>query len=276
MYVKHDLQAAIDMVERHFLDLEDSKAKQQLRIEALEMEIANLEIKTIEKAQRKIEGYHFDIRKQRLEEDNVANDQRSVVYACRDDILTRLAPLELLNQYAHESIPLTIEPFLPENNHAAWDLAGLQRFFSKEYRLDIDITSLANMSIEHIRDYLSSYLIQAYEDRTKDLDKALLVRFERSLILHYLDNLWREHLTHLELARQHVSLRGYAQKDPKQEYKLEAFKLFESFMGQFATSVISALMRAKFLKSDGTDPFWTQEGSRAGFACCLKFAGNHS
>ncbi|NBW58480.1 preprotein translocase subunit SecA, partial [bacterium] len=96
--------------------------------------------RTIEKAQRKIEGYHFDIRKQRLEEDNVANDQRAVVYACRDDILTRLQPLELLNQYAHESIPLTIEPFLPESNHAAWDLAGLKLFFLKEYRLDIDIT----------------------------------------------------------------------------------------------------------------------------------------
>ncbi|NBV28928.1 hypothetical protein EBS02_07945, partial [bacterium] len=219
--------------------------------------------RTIEKAQRKIEGYHFDIRKQRLEEDNVANDQRAVVYACRDDILTRLQPLELLNQYAHESIPLTIEPFLPESNHAAWDLAGLKLFFLKEYRLDIDITFLANMSIEHIRDYLSSYLIQAYEDRTKDLDKALLVRFERSLILHYLDNLWREHLTHLELARQHVSLRGYAQKDPKQEYKLEAFKLFESFMGQFATSVISALMRAKFLTQEEIDEM--QEADRNRF-----------
>lgn len=106
------------------------------------------------------------------------------------------------------------------------------------------------MSVDQLIDYLAIAIINTYQKRTEGLEPDLLVRFERSLILHYLDNLWREHLTHLELARQHVSLRGYAQKDPKQEYKLEAFKLFEAFMAYFASSVVSALMRAKFLNKD--------------------------
>jgi preprotein translocase subunit SecA len=206
--------------------------------------------RTIEKAQRKIEGYHFDIRKQRLEEDNVANDQRTVVYACREDILTHQQPIELLTRYCHEAMPSLIAPFISGLNHAAWDLAGLKRFFLKEYHIDFYDEPLDKMSVDQLIDYLAIAIINTYQKRTEGLEPDLLVRFERSLILHYLDNLWREHLTHLELARQHVSLRGYAQKDPKQEYKLEAFKLFEAFMAYFASSVVSALMRAKFLNKD--------------------------
>jgi preprotein translocase subunit SecA len=215
--------------------------------------------RTIEKAQRKIEGYHFDIRKQRLEEDNVANDQRAVVYACRDEILTHAEPIDLLMRYVEEAMPLIAEPFVSSSQRSVWDLQGLRRFFLKEYHIELLEKDLEGKTLDTLLNFLGEQIIKSYKQRTENLDQSLLVRFERSLVLYYLDTLWREHLTHLELARQHVSLRGYAQKDPKQEYKLESFKLFEIFMGKFATSVISALMRAKFLNQTEVDEMESQQ-----------------
>ncbi len=215
----------------------------------------------IEKAQRNIEGFHFDMRKQRLEEDNVANDQRNVVYACRDEVLMHDQPIELLARYAFETVDGICTSFLKDAYKNSWDITGLMKYFQGEYNIHLEKDILEKYSIEQLKEYLGEKIINVYKERVQGFDQKLIIRFERSVILHYLDNLWREHLTQLELARQHVALRGYAQKDPKQEYKMEAFRLFEAFMQRFAMSVISSVMRAKFLTPEEIEELEQQEQS---------------
>ncbi|MDR3158049.1 MAG: preprotein translocase subunit SecA [Zoogloeaceae bacterium] len=191
--------------------------------------------RSLESAQRKVEGRNFDIRKQLLEYDDVANDQRKVIYAQRNEILESEDISETIAAMRHGVLTDVFRQFIPEDSvEEQWDIAGLERALLGDFLLEAPagqwLQQDNTLTAEDILKRLAAHIDEAYAAKVAQVGQGVFAQFERNIMLQSLDTHWREHLGALDHLRQGIHLRGYAQKNPKQEYKREAFELFENLL----------------------------------------------
>lgn len=202
--------------------------------------------KAIENAQRKLEGYHFDVRKQLLEYDNVANNQRKVIYTQRASIMTMTDPQEVVRSMREEVIGTLVDTYVPPQSlEDQWDLKTLSQILADDFQVKLNLEAWVetdhHIQPQQIWDKIHTTFVEHYENKEKLLGRDILAQFEKSIILQNIDNHWREHLAAMDYLRQGIHLRGYAQKDPKQEYKREAFSLFTTLLDVIKYDIIRLL-----------------------------------
>lgn len=206
--------------------------------------------RAIENAQRKVEGHNFDMRKQLLEYDNVANDQRTVIYNQRDILMGLEDISENIKSIRRGVIQEIVTEFVPLHSvEEMWDISGLtakiQEIFGVELPIQEWLDTDKQLNEEGLRTKIQSTLDKQYEEKSAELGLDMIRRFEKAVMLNSLDTHWKEHLAAMDHLRQSVGLRGYAQKDPKQEYKREAFELFTNMLSNIRRDVISSLAQVE-------------------------------
>lgn len=206
--------------------------------------------KAIENAQRKVEGHNFDMRKNLLEYDDVANDQRKVVYEQRNELMETDNMRDLVDELREEIIPELVTRYIPPGSLAeAWDLDSLQSELKSMTNDDFDVKGWLeaepNLPEEDITTRIMAQLVEEYDRKETSAGAEGLRNFERYVSLQALDDSWKEHLAGMDYLRQSVGLRGYAQKNPKQEYKREAFELFTTMLGEYKTQVVTVLSKVQ-------------------------------
>jgi preprotein translocase subunit SecA len=211
---------------------------------------AGIVTRSIEGAQRKVEARNFDIRKQLLEYDDVANDQRKVIYQQRNDILeapSLLAQIASLRRSTMEDVVRTYVP--AESVEEQWDLKSLEKVLGEEWKVDIFLTGLVDKSDsvtdEDIVEHVQKAADELFEGKVARVGVDQFTPFMRMILLQSIDQHWREHLAALDYLRQGIHLRGYAQKNPKQEYKREAFELFSQLLDVVKMDVTRVLMTVR-------------------------------
>ena len=207
--------------------------------------------KQIERAQRKVESHNFDIRKNLLEYDDVANDQRSVIYQLRNDILSSESIEDIISGISEESIKeLTTQYVSQDSQEEEWDLEGLSQSIFNDFLITLDLETIINqddsIGSDGIWKIIHDEFKKNYNAKEHSIGQKPMREIEKAVMLQQLDFYWREHLAAMDHLRQGIHLRGYAQKNPKQEYKRESFEMFAYMMDQLKFNVISILSRAKF------------------------------
>ncbi len=208
--------------------------------------------KAIEGAQRKVEGHNFDIRKQLLEFDDVANDQRKVVYAQRTELMAADDISETIAAVREDVVNQIINQYIaPHSLAEQWDIAGLEKHVAAELALSLNLQAWLEADDSRHEETLRAYVLQAvmdeYAKKEQQAGAASMRQLEKSIMLQSLDAHWREHLAAMDHLRQGIHLRGYAQKNPKQEYKREAFEMFGSMLEAIKTDVITLLTKVQLL-----------------------------
>jgi preprotein translocase subunit SecA len=243
---------------RFYLSLEDpllrifggerlSGIMQRLKMpegEPIEHPIVN---RSIAKAQNRVESRNFDIRKQLLEYDDVANDQRRVIYQQRDELLEAEEVSETIrNMIAGQSEDTARLYVAPESVEEQWDIPGLEAALVAQYEIKADVgewmKAEPELTDETLRERLRDLALKQYETKLEQVGPELFHPFERNLMLQMVDQHWREHLAALDHLRQGIHLRGYAQKNPKQEYKREAFELFSDMLDRIKQDVVKYVL----------------------------------
>ncbi|MGV6826035.1 MAG: preprotein translocase subunit SecA [bacterium] len=204
--------------------------------------------KAIENAQRKVEGRNFDIRKQLLEYDDVANDQRKVVYEQRDDLMDLDDISETIQNLQHDVLNAAISLYIPEQSiEEQWDIPGLETMLKEDFNLDLPVQQWLDeddeLHEEPLRDRILESLRGDYDARLSEATSEQARYIEKAIMLQTLDSHWKEHLAAMDYLRQGIHLRGYAQKNPKQEYKREAFEMFSNMLEAIKHEVVSILSR---------------------------------
>lgn len=223
--------------------------------------------RAIENAQRKVEGHNFDIRKQLLEYDNVANDQRRVIYDQRD-ILMRTEDVSENISSIRESVlrAVVAEAIPPGSVEDMWDVESLEKTLGSEFGLTLPIRQWLkeepNLHEEPLFERILQALETHYQDKEKQVGAQGMRRFEKTLMLNILDTHWKDHLSQMEYLRQSIFLRGYAQKDPRQEYKREAFNLFKTMLESIKRQVISTLSLVEIQAASDVEAAQMQEEMR--------------
>ncbi|WP_133127780.1 preprotein translocase subunit SecA [Legionella nagasakiensis] len=218
----------------------------------------SLVTKAIENAQRKLEGHNFDIRKQLLEYDNVANEQRKVIYSQRSEIMAMHDPLESVQAIREDVLGALVDSYIPpQSMEDQWDLSALQQVLRDDFKLNTPIQQWVeqdhSIQPEQIKEKIISLCTEQYQEKAKHIGRDVLAQFEKSVILQTLDNHWREHLAAMDHLRQGIHLRGYAQKDPKQEYKREAFSLFSMMLDNMKYEIIRLLSSVEVKTEEDVD-----------------------
>ena len=208
---------------------------------------AGMVSRSIESAQRKVENRNFDMRKQLLEYDDVANEQRKIIYGQRNEILESTDLEDLVASLRQGMMEEVVRSHVPaESVEEQWDLPGLDRVLREEWRLNIDVSAYAHAGADVDDEAILRHVIEtadkAYAAKVAPVGREVFSQFERSVLLQAMDSTWREHLAALDHLRQGIHLRGYAQKNPKQEYKREAFALFEQTLDKIRHDVTQVLM----------------------------------
>jgi preprotein translocase subunit SecA len=206
--------------------------------------------RAIETAQRKVEAHNFDIRKHLLEYDNVANDQRKVIYELRDELMGAQRVTPMLEEVRRDALNAVVDAHIPAQSlEAQWDVAGLEDALKRDFALALPVRQWldneAALDEKGLRTRLIEELEKAYAAKRAQVGAPVLEHFEKAMFLSQLDQLWREHLAAMDYLRQGIHLRGYAQKDPKQEYKREAFGMFNDMLARFKHQVVSVLARVQ-------------------------------
>jgi preprotein translocase subunit SecA len=206
--------------------------------------------RAIENAQRKVEGRNFDIRKQLLEYDDVANDQRRVIYQQRNELLEAADIKETIEAMRNDVLSDTIATHIPlASVEEQWDVPALERALSSDYGLDLPLQKLLednpDLHEETMRERVFEAAAEAYASKEELASADVMRQFERAVMLQSIDNHWREHLAALDHLRQGIHLRSYAQKNPKQEYKREAFNLFSAMLDTVKREVTQVTMMVK-------------------------------
>jgi preprotein translocase subunit SecA len=219
---------------------------------------AGMVTRSIESAQRKVEGRNFDIRKQLLEYDNVANDQRKETYRLRNEVLESADIGELIANLREDVLRSVCSVYVPlESMEEQWDLAGLENVLASEWGLTIDlrnwVESAETVDDAEIVDRVLQAAQEAYDAKVKLSGRESFAGFERSVLLYSLDSHWREHLAALDHLRQGIHLRGYAQKDPKQEYRREAFELYGELLNVIKNDVVKSIMTVQIRSANELD-----------------------
>ncbi|MFZ9480387.1 MAG: preprotein translocase subunit SecA [Burkholderiaceae bacterium] len=208
---------------------------------------AGMVSRSIESAQRKVENRNFDMRKQLLEYDDVANEQRKIIYSQRNEILESEDLSGLVGSLRQGMMNEVTRAHVPaESVEEQWDLEGLSRALKEEWRLPLDVVTFAqrkdDIDDEDIAQFVVTSADEAYRMKVDPVGRDAFNGFERSVLLQAMDTTWREHLAALDHLRQGIHLRGYAQKNPKQEYKREAFALFEQTLDKIRHDVTQVLL----------------------------------
>ncbi len=211
---------------------------------------AGIVTRSIESAQRKVEARNFDIRKQLLEYDDVANDQRKVIYQQRNELLESVDMAEMIASLRDGVFTDVFRQYVPaESMEEQWDIAGLQAALKNEWQLEVDLEEMLkaepDLSDEDLLERLLAAAKDTYDAKVGVVGVESFAGFERSVMLQSIDNHWREHLAALDHLRQGIHLRGYAQKNPKQEYKREAFELFAQMLDLIKNEVIKVVMTVR-------------------------------
>ncbi|MGI8895737.1 MAG: SEC-C metal-binding domain-containing protein, partial [Casimicrobiaceae bacterium] len=203
--------------------------------------------RSIAKAQNRVESRNFDIRKQLLEYDDVANDQRRVIYQQRNELLEGEDVADTIRNMVRGQIEDTVKTYVPvETVEEQWDLPGLETAFAGDYQITAPVAAWlkddSDLTEEALRERIVEIALQAWQERETQVGPELMRQFERSLMLQTLDHHWRDHLAALDHLRQGIHLRGYAQKNPKQEYKREAFELFSDMLDRIKKDVVKVVL----------------------------------
>jgi preprotein translocase subunit SecA len=219
---------------------------------------AGIVSRSIESAQRKVEARNFDIRKQLLEYDDVANDQRKVIYQQRNDLLESLDISELITSLRHGALSDLFRTHVPaESVEEQWDIQALETGLASELQLDVPLSKMLeaepDLTDEDLLERMLKTADQVYETKVTVIGKDAFAGFERSVMLQSIDTHWREHLAALDHLRQGIHLRGYAQKNPKQEYKREAFELFGQMLELIKNEVVRVVMTVRIQTREEVD-----------------------
>jgi preprotein translocase subunit SecA len=211
---------------------------------------AGIVTRSIESAQRKVEARNFYIRKQLLEYDDVSNDQRKVIYQQRNDILDANELRAQIDSLREGCFTDLVHQFVPEGSvEEQWDLPGLERTLRDEWAVEVPVTSWVtdaeSVDVDDIVDRVLAASKQVFDEKAALVGDDNFTQFERMVLLQTIDSQWREHLSALDYLRQGIHLRGYAQKQPKQEYKREAFQLFGQLLDSVKNDVTRVLMNVR-------------------------------
>jgi preprotein translocase subunit SecA len=206
--------------------------------------------RAIENAQRKVEGRNFDIRKSLLEYDDVANDQRRVIYEQRNELLDDGDIGSMIANIRKDVVSNVISEYIPPQSlEEMWDVAGLEERLKSDFSVDAPVQQWLDnddkLFEETIRERIFDEIVKAYELKETTVGPEVIRNFEKAVMLQSLDGLWKEHLAAMDHLRQGIHLRGYAQKNPKQEYKRESFELFSQMLDTLKVDVISILSRVQ-------------------------------
>ena len=206
--------------------------------------------RAIENAQRKVEGRNFDIRKQLLEYDDVANDQRKVIYEQRNELLDEGDIAETISAIRSDVIDDVISQYIPPQSlEEMWDVASLEDRLKGDYHVELPLQQWLDeddkLFEEKLREKIHTAINDAYQAKVDVVGEDVIRQFEKAVMLQSLDNHWKEHLAAMDYLRQGIHLRGYAQKNPKQEYKRESFELFSDMLENLKIEVISLLSKVQ-------------------------------
>jgi len=215
--------------------------------------------RAIENAQRKVEARNFDMRKQILEYDDVANEQRKVIYQQRSELLESTDVYETIQAMRYDVLDSTVSQYIPpQSMEEQWDVPGLENVLVAEFRLELPLVKWLEeekqLNEEGLRDRIVEIAGQQYEDKVKLAGAEAVRHYERAIMLQSLDVHWREHLSALDHLRQGIHLRGFAQKNPKQEYKREAFELFSMMLDGIKREVTQVLMTVQVRDEADVEP----------------------
>ena len=251
---------------RFFLSLDDSLMRifagdrvksimDRLKMPDGEAIEAGIVTRSIESAQRKVEARNFDIRKQLLEYDDVANDQRKVIYQQRNDILDATSLSEQIKSLREGCFTDLVRQYVPENTvEEQWDLAGLEKALVQDWQIDVplvkEVQAATAIEDEEVLEKVVHAADVAFDSKVDQIGEENFTHFERMVLLQNIDSHWRDHLSALDYLRQGIHLRGYAQKQPKQEYKREAFELFGQLLDAVKFDVTKVLMTVKVQSSE--------------------------
>jgi preprotein translocase subunit SecA len=206
--------------------------------------------RSIENAQRKVEGRNFDIRKEILAYDDVANDQRKVIYTQRNELMAAKEISDIITAIREDVVNNVITQYIPPKTMVEqWDIKGLEEHLHQEFNVQIAIQKMLdddhNLQEASLRTRIIAILEQNHKEKEQQITKDVLQHFEKSVMLQVLDTSWKEHLAAMDYLRQGIHFRGYAQKDPKQEYKREAFEMFTSLLEHIKYEVIGILFKVQ-------------------------------
>ncbi len=233
---------------------------------------------SIENAQRKVEAHNFDIRKQLLEYDDVANEQRKVIYHQRDELLSADSIYDTIASVRHQVVDNVISQYIPPQSlEEQWDVAGLEAQIQKDFGLQLPIHEWLdkeeNLHEENLRERIQNFIKETYQKKESQVDPSVLRQFEKAIMLQTLDAYWREHLAAMDYLRQGIHLRGYAQKNPKQEYKRESFDLFVELLNRINYQVVSLLTKFEVREEDDVKAVEAQRREASHFKMQFEHAG---
>jgi len=214
--------------------------------------------KAVERAQKKVEARNFDIRKNLLKYDDVLNDQRKVIFEQRIELMDSENLTEIVADMRNEVVENLVHMHIPENAYAEqWDVAGLKKGVLEQLNLDLPVDAWAaeeGIDEKDILERLRKAVDAAAADRAERFGPEIMTYVERSVLLQTLDHLWREHIVNLDHLRSVIGFRGYAQRDPLQEYKAEAFELFQALLANLRQTVTAQLMRVELVRQAADAP----------------------
>ena len=252
-------------VSRFYLSLEDNLMRifasdrvknfmQALGMEQGEAIEHRMVTNAIEKAQRKVEGRNFDIRKQLLEYDDVSNDQRQIIYQQRNELLGEADISETITAVRQDVVSEAVDSFIPPMSvEEQWDVPGLEKQLEAEFAIALPLTSWLEaddkLHDEVLREKIVTEIQAAYDAKSESVGQDMR-KIEKQIMLQVLDTLWKEHLATMDHLRQGIHLRAYAQKNPKQEYKRESFELFEELLNNLKYEVIKFLSHVQIQRPD--------------------------
>ena len=252
-------------VSRFYLSLEDNLMRifasdrvksfmQALGMERGEAIEHRMVTNAIEKAQRKVEGRNFDIRKQLLEYDDVANDQRQIIYRQRDELLSDDEIGETITAIREDVVNDAVDGFIPPMSvEEQWDIPGLEKQLETEFGLNLPVAQWLDeddtLHEETLRQRIADAVQTAYDEKAESIGPSMR-QLEKQIMLQVLDTLWKEHLQVMDQLRQGIHLRAYANKNPKQEYKRESFALFEGLLQRLKYEVVRFLSNVQVQRSD--------------------------
>ena len=265
-------------VSRFYLSLEDNLMRifasdrvknfmQALGMEKGEAIEHRMVTNAIEKAQRKVEGRNFDIRKQLLEYDDVANDQRQIIYQQRNELLGEADISETVTAIRQDVVGEAIDSFIPPMSvEEQWDVPGLEKQLEAEFAISLPLESWLesdnNLHEEALREKITAEVQAAYDAKSADVGPDMR-KIEKQIMLQVLDTLWKEHLATMDHLRQGIHLRAYAQKNPKQEYKRESFELFEELLTNLKYEVVKFLSHVQIQRQDEAEQIEQQRRAAA-------------
>ncbi|MEN5180532.1 preprotein translocase subunit SecA [Comamonas odontotermitis] len=219
---------------------------------------AGIVTRSIESAQRKVEARNFDMRKQLLEYDDVANDQRKVIYQQRNEILDSADLSPMIDGMRDSTLADIVRQYVPEQSmEEQWDLPGLEKALREEMQIDLPLAQLLDgsesLTDEEIEEKVVAEGARIFSSKLEQAGKENFMQFMRAVLLQTLDSSWRDHLAALDYLRQGIHLRGYAQKQPKQEYKREAFELFRQLIDHVKSQVTRVMMQVQIRSPEQLD-----------------------